>query len=202
MVVCGWALQALKSHPGLWEERYAGSSRTICASASPDLPTPSTLGDVTLRLASTRNACASSGSMKGEKGVFRLHAQPDAKGSWAEVTVAGGEASAVNDAGDALKIESKVDGSTFELTIPYTDRKEQKPWANGLEHHRYSVSASGASPNFYLRRAKEQVQAALLRELGEGLRTWRAVLDEKGYHSTGDGSGWNQFSDTGGYAIS
>jgi len=200
MVVCGWALQALKQYPGLWEERYKKqfSSDLRVGFGSPSEPV--TLGELTLRLSSRRNALVVSGSSKGEKSVFRIFAQPDAKGPWAEVTVQKNGASAVNDAGEALKVEAKIDGPTFDVTLPYTVVKDQKPWANGLEQYRYTVAVGDATRTFYLASSEDQVKEALTKELGEGLRTWRTVLDEKGYIPTGDGPGWNQFSDTGGYA--
>jgi hypothetical protein len=204
MIVCGWALQALKARPGLWEERGAKQSAGDLRVGFEGLSEPVTLGDVTIRLASTRNALRISGTMKGEKAVVRIHAQADAqadaKGSWAEVTVRKGGAAAVNDAGEALRAESKTDGSTFEITLPYTVVKDQKSWANGLEHFRYTIASGDAKRNYYLASSEEQVKTALLRELGEGLRTWRAIFDEKGYIPTGDGAGWSQFSDAGGYA--
>ncbi|MBI3854505.1 MAG: hypothetical protein HY293_02310 [Planctomycetes bacterium] len=200
MVVCGWALQALNTHPGLWEERaakqFAGDLRVGFGGLSEAV----TLGELTLRLSSTRNALIASGSMKGGPAAFRVHAQPDAKGSWAEVSIRNGAAQAANDAGEPLLLESKVDGSTFEIRLPYTVVKEQKAWANGLEQFRYTISSGEARRNFHLASSEEQVKTALLRELGEGLRTWRAILDEKGYIPTGDGAGWSQFSDAGGCA--
>jgi hypothetical protein len=46
------------------------------------------------------------------------------------------------------------------------------------------------------------VKAWLERELGCGLRTWEAILNEKGYIPTAIGStyDWDKYSDTGGYA--
>jgi hypothetical protein len=200
MIVCGWALQALQAYPGLWEDRRVRLFPDDLRVGFADLSEAVALSGVTLRLASTRNALRVSGSMNGEKVVFRIHSQPDAKGSWAEVTVQGAGATAVNEAGDPLLMESKVVGSTFDLLLPYTVVKNQKPWANGIEQHRYTVASGDAKRTFYLASSEEQVRAALRRELGEGLRTWKNVLDEKGYIPTGDGSGWSRLSDTGGYA--
>ena len=52
-----------------------------------------------------------------------------------------------------------------------------------------------------------EVRTALERELGEGLRTWQAIFQAKGYIPTGLGAGscgagfpWDELSDTGGYA--
>jgi hypothetical protein len=51
------------------------------------------------------------------------------------------------------------------------------------------------------------VQTWLRRELGGGLRTWEAILDQSGYIPTSIGAGttlpgvkWDEFSHTGGYA--
>jgi hypothetical protein len=197
MIVCGWALQALKAYPGIWEERVSKDDHRVRFDRPSD---PVVLGGLSVRLESSRSALTIQGATKAEKAAFRIHSQPEGKGSWAEVTVEGGAVRAVNDAGREVRIESKVDGPTFRVTIPYTVAKDQTPWANGLEHFRYTIAAGGASRNFTLVSGEEQVRAALLRELGEGLRTWRAVLDEKGYIPTGDGPSWSRFSDSGGYA--
>jgi hypothetical protein len=200
MVVCGWALQALKQYPGLWEERYRKqfSSDLRVGFGSPSEPV--TLGELTLRLSSRRNALVVSGSSKGEKSVFRILRSRTRRARGPRWTVQKNGASAVNDAGEALKVEAKIDGPTFDVTLPYTVVKDQKPWANGLEQYRYTVAVGDATRTFYLASSEDQVKEALTKELGEGLRTWRTVLDEKGYIPTGDGPGWNQFSDTGGYA--
>ena len=92
------------------------------------------------------------------------------------------------------------EGFSFDVKLPYTAAKDQKPWANGIEHFRYTVSVGEAHRNFYLASSEAQVEQALRRELGQGLRTWRNVYDEQGYIPTGTGSGWSQLSDTGGYA--
>lgn len=54
---------------------------------------------------------------------------------------------------------------------------------------------------------RRDIAAWLEREVGGGLRTWQAVLDEKGYIPTGIGCNttlpgvkWDEFSDNGGYA--
>jgi hypothetical protein len=189
MVVCGWALQALKAYPGIWEERYAkqfASDLRVGYEGYSDAVAG-------VRLASTRDALRISGAKDRS---FRVYSQPDAKGSYAEVVVKDGKAVATNDAGEALLIESKGD----EFLLPYTVVKNQKPWANGIEHFRYTVAVGDTRRNFYLASSEAQVTAALTRELGEGLRTWRGIFEEKGYIPTGDGAGWSQFSDAGGYA--
>lgn len=61
--------------------------------------------------------------------------------------------------------------------------------------------------NFFPEAKPAEVQAALERELGGGLRTWEAIFRHYGYIPTGIGAGnspsgfpWQELSDTGGYA--
>lgn len=63
------------------------------------------------------------------------------------------------------------------------------------------------TPNFFPPGSEQDVQAALERELGGGLRTWEAIFKQYGYIPTSIGAGnagggfvWDNFSDTGGYA--
>lgn len=196
MVVCGWALQALKAYPGLWEERIPRDLRVRFDG------TPSeavTLGAATVRLSSTRNALRLTGTATGDV-VLRVYGQPEAKGSFADLTVKKDGCVATNDKGEALKVESKMEGPTFDVTIPYTVVKDQKAWMNGIEHFRSSIACGETTRTFTLASTEAAVVEALTRELGEGLRTWRKVLDEKGYIPTGSGPSWSQFSDAGGYA--
>jgi len=197
MVVCGWALQALKAYPGLWDEQRTKNhpDDLLVGFAAPSETV--TLGGASFRLLSRRDALVVTARGAGS---FRICSQPDAQGSWAEVTMVEGTAKALSSAGEALRVESKLDGAAFEITIPYTVVKDQKAWANGIELYRYSIAAGGATRNFTIASSEEQVKQALLRELGEGLRTWRKIFDEKGYIPTGEGAGWSQISDTGGYA--
>jgi hypothetical protein len=56
--------------------------------------------------------------------------------------------------------------------------------------------------NFAMASSEAAVKMWLERELGCGLRTWKAIFDEKGYIPTGMGTGrhWDGISDSGGYA--
>jgi hypothetical protein len=63
------------------------------------------------------------------------------------------------------------------------------------------------TPNYFPANTEAEVRTALERELGEGLRTWQAIFQAKGYIPTGLGAGscgagfvWDELSDTGGYA--
>jgi hypothetical protein len=218
MVVSGWALQALKAFPGLWEERHArhfaddvrvrfldeGRSYTINAKPEPGASDPIVLGDVTLRLVSHRQALLVAGTARGESTAIRLHARADAEAPWAEVTIRKDRScAAVNDRGEPLRVAGHAlpieGGFEFEFALPYTVVKDQRPWANGVEHFRYAVSVGQARRTFYLASTPEQVVRALERELGRGLRTWERIFAERGYIPTGLGR-WDHLSDSGGYA--
>jgi hypothetical protein len=218
MVVSGWALQALKAYPGLWEERYAttfaGDLRVrfhddargygIDTKPDPGSSEAASLGETTLRLVSHRLALLVSGTARGESVTVRIHAQPDAQGNWADVTVRKNRSfEAANDKGEPLRVAAHAvpaeGGFAFEFALPYTAVKDQRPWANGVEHARYTVAVGEARRNFYLASTEEQVVRALTRELGRGLRTWERLFAEKGYVPTGIGR-WDHYSDTGGYA--
>lgn len=63
------------------------------------------------------------------------------------------------------------------------------------------------TPDYFPPATEAEVRTALARELGEGLRTWQAIFQMKGYIPTGLGTGssgagfnWDELSDTGGYA--
>lgn len=213
MIVCGLALQALKAYPGLWEERYrtrfAGDLRvrfldegrhyTINGNAESGSSDPVTLGPATLRLASHRSALLVAGSVKGDSVTIRIVS--------ADVTLRKDRTwQAVNAEDEPLRLAAHVlpneEGFAFEFALPYTVVKDQKPWANGVEHFRYTVAVGEDRRSFYLASTEDQVQKALLRELGQGLRTWERVFSELGYVPTGIGAGprWDKLSDSGGYA--
>ncbi|HXG63357.1 MAG TPA: DUF1080 domain-containing protein [Planctomycetota bacterium] len=219
MVVSGWALQALRAFPGLWEERYRrsfsedvrvrfldeGRSYTINAKPEPGASDPIVLGEVTLRLVSHRNALLAAGTARGDSAVIRLHGHPDSGAPWAKVTIRKDRSCvAVNDRGEPLRVAGHAlpaeGGFEFEFALPYTVVKDQRPWANGLEHARYAVSVGEARRTFYLASTEEQVIRALERELGRGLGTWERMFAERGYIPTGLLGRWEHLSDSGGYA--
>ena len=146
---------------------------------------------------------------------FTVFTQPDAqlaeadeRRSHATVTVrpAAGTASAVNDKGEALIVKTfpfKKDGNGYEVHVflPGTVVKGQGAWGNVVEHGRYTFKSAERTFNFYVASRTKDVVAALERELGRGLATWRAVFDELGYVPTNIGEPrWQRFSDAGGYA--
>ncbi len=216
MAVCGWALQAIKAYPGIWEERAKTEPR---APVLDPLPAPEEHGQATtpaeIKIAefaiwidSTRQVLRVRGLGPGEF-TLKLFSRPDAKGASAIVRVGKDwKVAATDQHGEALVVKPTPWRShSFAFELPYTLVKGQKPWANGIERGRYSIQVGNdldgwKTFNFYLASPEAQVKAWLERELGCGLRTWQAVFDEKGYIPTSLGStyDWDKFSDTGGYA--
>ena len=217
MVMAGIALQLLRANPGIWEERYrqkfAGDLKvTILDPApgpKPEKPAaePVSIGPVKVNLLSTRRALWLCGTTAAAEVTIRIFSRPDAKGTHAVITLKKGEpAKAASDKGEPLRLEAETgpggDGTGFELLIPYTVTKGQKPWANGIEHGRYSIQAGDAVRNFYLASPEAQVKEWLERELGRGLRVWDAIFRHYGYIPThiGRNAFWDGLSDSGGYA--
>lgn len=223
MVCCGWALQALQAYPGIWEEPYRTQFSEDARVYIVDPPVPSSgsehgpssvappaeidLGGQRVTLHSTRHALKLAGRTSDDKLTFKVFSRPDGAGSHAIVSLSKGEPpSAVNDRGDRLQIAGKLElmdrGFRFEIALAYTVVKQQPPWANGIEHGRYSIHSGSSLRNFYLASDERQVTAWLRHELTGGLRTWQAIFREFGYVPTGidAGANWQNFSDTGGYA--
>ena len=211
MVCCGWALQALRAYPGIWEEQYRrefGNDLRICFD---DKPTSIELGSVKLALGSTRLALQLDGECKSDA-TIKVFCRPDALGSHAVITRKGSSVSAVNDKGKLLQLISWFTlgepSSTFHVSLPYTaDKWQTAEWANGIEHGRCSIQVGDSTRNFCLASNERQVAMWLEHELAGGLRTWEAIFDKYGYiptgigcHSVLPGVVWDKFSDTGGYA--
>ncbi|MBL8827129.1 MAG: hypothetical protein JNM18_09090 [Planctomycetaceae bacterium] len=212
MVVCGWALQLLAEYPGVWDERrskFATDAQVVF-----DSPAPSVIKieGATLQLSSSQKELRIDGQVAELPTTLKLFAQPDAAGSHAIVQLTNTSVSTIsNDQGAKLSGEvavSSVNGRhTFRLQLPYSWVKGQQPWANAYEHGRLSVQIGAAIKNVYFASGEATVKAALERELGEGLSTWRTIFAEKGYIPTclgggsfGGGYQLDNLSDTGGYA--
>ncbi|MBM4017289.1 MAG: hypothetical protein FJ288_03020 [Planctomycetes bacterium] len=217
MVTSAIALQLLKAHPGAWAARYErkfpADWRVFIidpapgAAAEPPRNEVQTLGPVTLSLTGTRYGLMLCGTATGDQAALRIYSRPDAKGTHATITLKkGGPIAAVNDKGETLlvvgKCEAHAERLPFDVFIPYTVAKGQKPWANGIEHGRCSIQAGDATRNFYLISPPGQVKAWLEREVGQGLRVWDAVFRQYGYVPThmGRNAFWDGLSDCGGYA--
>jgi len=219
MICCGWALQMLRAYPGIWEERYrrdfAGDLRVEIIDPPPGSAksevsyVSARLGEADVAIGSTRNAMLLRGQFASDTLVVKIFSRPDGQGSHAVVTLKqDGTKTAANDRGESLVMEAELAPDAtqgrlgFQARIPYSVAKKQKPWLNGIEHGRYSISVGKSVRNFYLASSESQVRAWLTYELSGGLGTWQAIFREKGYIPTGLGttSRWKNISDTGGYA--
>ena len=213
MVCEGWALQALRQSPGLWEERYrrdfARDVRVELHDPAPGTDRPAkwarfTVGPATIEASGRRSALVLRVRSKVEKGEIRVHARPDGKGSAAVIRYHGDQDVRVENDQDEPLFYRRYDAGPsggFVLFLPYTVVKQQKPWANGIEHGRYSVRAGDDTVNLYLASPEAQVKDWLAHDLGRGLRVWQAIFRQYGYVPTGIGAGdWDRYSDSGGYA--
>ena len=199
LVVSGWALQALEAYPGLWEENGAvpvldGPYGIDCRPA--DKAVEVIVGDVALRVAAHPAVLLVAGTSKGDTLTLRV--------GKADVTLRKkGPAEAVNDKGEPLRVTAHTvtapEGFAFEFALPWTSAKDQKPWANLVERREVEIAVGEAKTTFRIASSEARVKAALRRELGEGLRTWKTIFDRMGYIPTGLGR-WDAYSDAGGYA--
>ena len=224
MICCGWAIQALRAFPGVWEEpcrQFKADARVVLPvvvpgsrrdgaktpRASPPPPTKLRLGGVELALSASLTDLTVTGRCTSDAATIRLYSRPDAKGTHAVISVKSDKTlSAVNDRGEVLLVSGSVrpdrEGFAFELSIPYTVAKGQKTWANAVEHGRWSIRAGGEGRNLYFASREKDLAEWLKHELAGGLRTWEAIFDAYGYIPTGIGTGrfWDGYSDSGGYA--
>jgi hypothetical protein len=216
MICEGWALQILKASPEVWEARYrkqfAKDARVFIhdpVSGTSDAAPKRTkvrLGPVAVELASRRHGLIVRLGGDTRDIEIKLFARPDARGAHALVRFAGEVVTVVNDRGEPLRFrrfDADAKGGRV-VFIPYTVSREmgpQAPWANGIEHGRYSIAAGDKVANYYLASPVEQVRDRLAHDLGQGLRVWEAIFDARGYVPTGIGAGdWDRYSDSGGYA--
>jgi len=224
MVVTGWALQALKAYPGVWENggntklegfRVNGPSthnNYRIAGVRPD-------GSLAVNF---RNASFGfyGESMKPSLTV-KVFAYPDGAGSVLEVVMTKERVlSASHSSGEQLVISPRL-GSVmgtfdptrpdprfrYELRLSPSTTKEQKPWLNAVECQSFSFHDGMQLRNCTVKSQERGVEECLAHELGGGLRTWQALFKEKGYIPTGLGAGgmgggyaWDDMSDAGGYA--
>jgi len=220
MVCCGWALQVLRAFPGIWEERYkrqfAKDLRVYVSFMKPDgaITRPPIakvqLGGATLMLHVHRDMLHIAGACRGNAAKVEVFSRPDCNGGRTVLTWKKGGSfgifAAVSPRGEKLTGVGTADSDggdiTFVTVLPYAVVKGQKPWANGVEHGRYSIRVGKETRNFYLASSERDVREWLEGELAGGLRTWEAIFDEYGYIPTGIGTGrfWDGFSDSGGCA--
>ena len=195
LVVSGWALQLLEAHPGLWEAGVPVIDGTYTVDGKPD-PRMAEIGLGDLRVAAHPAALLAQGTSKGDRLTLRL--------GRASVTLRKNRTwEGVNDQGEALRVTGHVlptpDGFAFEFALPWTSAKDQKPWANLIEGSELEAAIGEAKAAFRIASSEARVKAALRRELGQGLRTWKTIFDRLGYVPTGIGR-WDSYSDAGGHA--
>ncbi len=218
MITSGWALQALKLYPGIWEERIQRHApkdlRVYIDDPPPNAKTwqtplvQTTIGGVRLSLCGKRLSFQMRVNVKAAPLTIKVFSRPDGKGSFAAVTIARDNAvAAVNDKGQPLQVRSKAiraeNGAVIvSVVLPCTVAKGQRAWANVVEHGRYSIQIRGETRNLTLASSEKQVKAWLEHELAGGLRTWQAIFKHKGFIPTGIGTRryWDGYSDSGGYA--
>ena len=123
------------------------------------------------------------------------------------MTLTGDGVAAATAGGEKLRVRGRVtakkgERTEFAFALPFTVETRQGRWANGVELGRYTVSVGKESKTFVLASLESDVRRALEKELADGLRTWEAIFDAKGFVPTGLGAGgdWDKFSDSGGYA--
>lgn len=217
MVACGWALEALKGNPGLWDRAVELRRQKNTEKGKVDYVVH-TKGDnegrgagiltrpFLIRLGSSADSLRLTVERPYHPFDFRVFSDSDGHGTFAALHI-DQAVSIKNNFGDDLlfKVRQRVvkDEIAFDIELPYTHVKGQKPWANAMEFGVMSLAADGFEPaNFLTVSSEKTVVAALQRELGQGLRTWEAIFDQYGYIPTGinAGGGWDEYSDTGGYA--
>jgi hypothetical protein len=148
MVCCGWALQALRAHPLVWESTASSSNdgaRTNVAFEPSVVDSVDAEGTITtrvlsldhlqahptvpikfpsaeLRIFSSRLALHVSGKSREPPIAIRLFAGPVGQGSWAKVEIDAREPiRAMNDDGQNLLITGTIDTKSFdELTFSFT----------------------------------------------------------------------------------
>lgn len=198
MVVCGWALQALKAKPGLWDEavkKLAGEVAVVDVNLGqrPDLETKFRFkaGDLWV---SSRPDRLTIFLRRIDKTVLALYEGDPKTGRLALTLNDGKEFSHFS------HLSLATEGATAQ--IRYTVVKGGDRWLSGVQLGRYAIRFGEETQPFVLASREADVRKALERELAGGLRTWMKVFEEKGYIPTGIGAGkdWDGLSDTGGYA--
>ncbi len=217
MVVCGWALQALKAYPGIWDERLktdlAGDVRVTVfdpppgdAQAKPPESAKFKLSGCDLSIAATFDLLELKGHTDADSLKLTIFAKPDRQLPALTLKVSkDGKITATNAAGKDIEFDEETCNGkklNFCVKIPYAFNDGQTPWLNMIEYGRYLIAIGNEARNVTLASSEAQVKAWLEHELGGGLRTWDAIFKQWGYVPTGiaAGANWEKFSDAGGYA--
>lgn len=226
MVVAGWALQALKAEPGIWEIQIE-TNRAVTRAAFDQFPLCGDIvdGDIvfnTIEFNSGRVTLNFNrllpnliSLIQTERAVFNLEFRVNAGATAQGIKVvgeAGGTVLVRSLSGEKLEPRkaqvSRADGVTrVSVSLSRTLAKGQQPWANLIEHQLGTLELNGEEKALRFVSYQDHVKLVLEEELGQGLRTWQALFKEKGYIPTGLGAGgmgggyaWDDMSDAGGYA--
>jgi hypothetical protein len=226
MVVAGWALQALKAEPGIWDSqaeadkqatRVAFDQFPLCGDfVDGDIvfnPIQFATGRVTLN--SNRLLPNLIALLRTERTDFDLVFGAGVGANATGIKASGkfGESVLVSTLNGEMftpkKAEvSRTDGVTrASVSLSRTVAKGQVPWANLVEHQLCTLILNGEQKPLHFASYERHVKLVLEHELGRGLRTWQALFKEQGYLPTGLGAGgmgggyaWDDMSDAGGYA--
>jgi hypothetical protein len=213
MVCAGWALQILKEFPGICDERhrqsFAKDVRVYIHDPAPGTEpairrTKVALGELAVELYSRRESLVVTVRSRAPEGNLRIYSGADGKGNGAGIRFRGDENVTVTDRDGKPLLYRRFDAGGeggFRVFLPYAARNPQMPWANGIEHGRWSIAVGDTCVNLYLASSEAQVKDWLAYDLGCGLRVWRTIFRTWGYIPTGIGAGdWDRFSDSGGCA--
>lgn len=218
--VTGWALQLIDSFPGIWEKRYKEKFKDdilvrfkegfkVDCEKEEFYSESINIEGLKINFGADRRNLYIYGEKEKDNDEFILFSKPDGGGNWVKVKI-GKEIDIENLKGEKVINEYKLNGNKFEIRIPYQICKEQKEFLTGVEHGRYSCKVGDKIVNLYFMSSERDVKEELLKELTEGIITWKKIFKEKGYIPTGIGSSsisspvvkcaWEDLSDTGGYA--
>ena len=224
MVTTGWALQALKANPGVWENG-GNMDPTDLRISNFDRPGNGRIATLwyeeTFQPSFQTNAFVFKGISRTSKVTVKIFANPDGQGSVFAVDMENQQiVKARHSSGEQIVFTPYFSSplGTFDplrplerfvyvLRLPTSAVKGQRPWLNAVECSRFSFHDGARLWNCSVKSNEGNVEAWLASELGHGLRTWSAIFKEKGYIPTGLGAGsmgggytWEDMSDAGGYA--
>lgn len=213
--VIGWALQLLDSYPGIWEnrykEKYGGdilvnfkNSYIIDLKKEPWYSKIFTSENSTIHFGIDRYNFYIYGEIK-QPLSFKIFSKPDGNGKWIKIDI-NKDIKIENKNGERIVFDYKMENNVFEIKTPFQICKHQKEFLTCVEHGRYSVEIDNKILNFYTMTSEKEIKEELLKELENGINTWKKIFEKKGYIPTGIGTSsnpvgrWEDFSDTGGYA--
>ena len=212
MVVCGWSCQALNKWPELWTESIGQlfGKLPLVAIHHPNMdPSPAkfttfNLENQPLELSASLNQLTLRIPNPPRQLDLQILSADGSQGC--NLKLKNMEIQGTNLLSEKIQLEHRWQNSSnasiLQVEIPFTVRKGQTAWLNGVELGKYQLSLAGKKQEFVLATQPAHVKMLLQRELVEGLATWQRVFKEKGYLPTGldAGGDWDHYSDSGAYA--